>query len=84
MTYRIVFEKPAIKFLLKQSRKQQERLLKAINQLPNVGDVKPLNGIDGVFRLRVGDYRVIYSIEHDMLRIKVLNIGNRGDIYKTY
>lgn len=48
---------------------QRERLLRAIAGLPSEGDIKPMSGHIGLFRLRVGTYRV-------------LDIGNRGDVHK--
>ena len=44
--YRIVFEKAAVKFLKKQDKSQQERLLRAINKLPHEGDIKHLSSLD--------------------------------------
>lgn len=82
MKWRIVIEKPALKFLQKQPLPQRERLLKAIYALPDVGDIKPMAGHENLYRMRVGTYRVLYSIEHDVLIVRVLNAGNRGDIYK--
>lgn len=80
MKYRIDINKRSQKFIKTQPRKQQERLLRAIYALPE-GDVKALTGFKNVFRLRVGDYRVIYEIRNDVLLITVVNIGNRGQIY---
>ncbi len=82
MSYKIVIEKPAMKFLAKQPQAQRERLLKAINLLPGMGDIKVMQGYENRYRLRVGSYRVIYSIEGDVLIVRVLSIGNRGDVYK--
>ncbi len=82
MKWRIVIEKPALKFLQKQPLPQRERLLKAIYGLPDLGDIKPMAGHENLFRMRVGTYRVLYSIEHDVLIVRVLNAGNRGDVYK--
>lgn len=82
MSYRIVIEKPAMKFLQKQPQAQRERLLKAIQGLPGNGDIKPMSGHKNLYRLRVGSYRVIYTIEGDLLIVRVLTIGNRGDVYK--
>lgn len=82
MTYRIVIEKPAMKFLQKQPQAQRERLLRAIQCLPNNGDIKPMSGHENLYRLRVGSYRVIYTIEGELLIVRVLTIGNRGDVYK--
>lgn len=80
MKYRIEIKKKAQKFIKAQPRNQQERLLKAIYKLPE-GDIKPLTGYENVFRLRVGDYRVIYELRNDILLITVVNVGNRGQVY---
>lgn len=82
MSYKIVIEKPALKFLQKQPQAQKERLLRAIQGLPSIGDIKPMSGHENLYRLRVGSYRVIYTIEGDLLIVRVLTIGNRGDVYK--
>ncbi len=82
MSYKIVIEKPALKFLQKQPPAQRERLLRAIQALPGEGDIKPMAGYKDLYRLRVGTYRVIYTVENDVLIVRVLNAGNRGDVYK--
>lgn len=82
MKYSIVIEKPALKFLQKQPLAQRQRILQAIQGLPENGDIKPLAGYKNLFRLRVGTYRIIYTIEQNVLTVRVLNAGNRGDIYK--
>ena len=46
------------------------------------GDVKKIKGYKDLFRLRVGDYRVIFTINDKDLIIIVLTIGNGGEIYK--
>ncbi len=80
--YKIIIEKPAAKFIRKQPADQQKRILKAISQLPFSGDIKQMKGETGHYRLRVGDYRIIYRVEHDVLTVIVMNAGNRGQIYK--
>ena len=82
MRYTIVIDKPAEKIIRKQPKPQQERLLKAIWLLPEVGDIKVMRGHTNLFRLRVGTFRVLYSVENDVLIVRVLEIGNRGDVYK--
>ena len=58
----IIFQKAALKFLKKQDKKSQERLLKAINQLPSGTDIKKLQGIE-MYRMRVGNMRVLYTVD---------------------
>ncbi len=82
MNYQIVIDKPAMKFLEKQPQQQRERLLRAIYALPTSGDIKPLSGTKGLYRLRVGSFRVIYTILDSVLIVQVLTIWNRGDVYK--
>ncbi|MBD5509063.1 MAG: type II toxin-antitoxin system RelE/ParE family toxin [Lachnospiraceae bacterium] len=75
---KINYSKQAIKFLSKQDRPTRIRIVEAINKLPQ-GDVKKLQGQKS-YRLRVGDYRVIFDKNGDILYIK--KIDNRGQIYK--
>lgn len=74
----INYSKQAIKFLNKQDKLTRVRIVDAINQLPK-GDVKKLQGEDG-YRLRVGDYRVIFDRNGDILYIN--KIDSRGQVYK--
>ncbi|SHF76970.1 mRNA interferase RelE/StbE [Caldanaerobius fijiensis DSM 17918] len=80
-THKIIIEKKAAKFLASQPPEQQKRLARAISQLPE-GNVIPLKGYKSLYRLRVGDYRIIFTIKENELLILVLSIGNRGDVYK--
>ena len=82
MKYDIKILKKARKFIEVQPKNQQDRILKAINKLPDVGDIIPLSGKKDSFRLRVGDYRIIYKIENELLLITVVNADNRGQVYK--
>lgn len=81
MKYKIELSKKAKKFIKSQPRNQQERILKAVSKLPD-GDIKALAGSSNAYRLRVGNYRVIYEIDNNILLITVVDIGNRGQIYK--
>jgi len=58
----------------------QLRIIKVINELP-FGDVKRLQGGSNNYRLRVGDFRIIFSKDGEKLIILVIEIGPRGDIY---
>ena len=82
MNFEVNLKKKAKKFLLKQNKRDQEKLLRAIYKIPQ-GDIKRLEGQDGLYRLRVGNFRVLYSISEDIVKIIVVNMGNRGDVYKS-
>lgn len=81
MKYDIVIQKSAEKFLRNQNTKTQERLLKAIYRLPDGTDIKKIKG-HNLYRLRIGNYRVIYSIDDSVKIIAIEDIDNRGDVYK--
>ena len=84
----IKYSKSALKFLGKLDKKSVERIRDAISGLtftPPEGDIKAMQGYtDGRKRLRVGSWRVIYRIdaENEIEVLLIIDIGNRGDIYK--
>ena len=78
MSYTILYEKAVVKFLKKQPEEQQRRIM------PERGDIKQLKGHAELFRLRVGSYRIIYTVDHGKLVVCVIDIGNRGQIYNRY
>ena len=83
MNYKIIILKRARKFIEKQTPETQKRILQAIKNLPQ-GDVKLLRGYNGIFRLRVNNIRIIYSIDNETITITVIDAGNRGQIYNKY
>lgn len=85
MTYEFNIRKKAMKFINKQDRNQQERILKAIYALPLIGDIKKMSGEDNLYRLRVGDYRILFEMlpkSNTVTLIDVTDADNRGQIYK--
>lgn len=85
ITYKLIYHKSAIKFLSKQDKSSQARIASALEGLlstPPIGDIKPLKGYSGLYRLRIGNYRVIFNIDNKEKSIYIQAIGNRGDIYK--
>ena len=82
--YRIVIKKRAKKFIDKLPLNEKKRVVSAIEQLPNGEDIKQLKGHAGMLRLRVGDYRIIYTVDNGELVICVIDAGNRGQIYNRY
>ena len=77
--FQISYSKKAVKFLKRQDIPSQKRLIAAISRLPLEGDIKKLQGIDG-YRLRVGNFRVLFNVNG--IIINIIDIGNRGQIYK--
>ena len=76
----IKYSKQAFKYLSKLPKPKAEQIITSINKLPNnEGDIKKMKGIDNLYRLRVGDYRVLFSPSFDIIKIE--KIGARGDVY---
>ena len=84
MNYKIELEKSAQKFLRKQDRTTQKRILQALSKLPYEGDVKPLKGDRETYRLRIGNIRAIYRPDQGRLIVYVLDIDSRGQIYNRW
>jgi mRNA interferase RelE/StbE len=85
--YTIQIDKDAEKVLRRQARPTKERLVKAILVLvddPHPANSRKLEGYHDLFRLHVGDWRIIYQVNRDQLLILVLEVGSRGEIYRGY
>lgn len=82
--YSIVFKKSVAKDLKKIPKKGVARILKLIRALandPRPPQVKKLSGQDR-YRMRQGNYRILYSIEDAELVITVVKVGDRRDVYR--
>jgi mRNA interferase RelE/StbE len=82
--YRIVFKKSVAKDLKKIPKKDVSKILKVIRSLadnPRPPQVKKLSGQDR-YRMRQGNYRILYSIEDAQLIITVVKVGDRRDVYR--
>jgi mRNA interferase RelE/StbE len=85
MNYQIEFVKQAVKQFKALPTQEQERLQPRIDALatePRPSGVVKLAGADDLYRIRVGDYRIIYSIQDEQLLILVVKIGHRRDVYR--
>ena len=82
--YNIIIKKKAKKFIDKLHQNDKKRIVKAIESLPDGEDIKKLKGHDELLRLRVGSYRIIYTVDHGKLTVYVIDAGNRGEIYNQY
>lgn len=87
MNYEIKFHKTSIKGLKKLDKQTRNRILDQLvllseNPYNQNLSVKKMQGLDDTYRLRVGFYRVVFSIIKVELIIFVIKVGPRGDMYK--
>lgn len=85
--YEIVFKKSAVKELQLLPQKMQQKVLDAVrllamNPYTELLQIKKMKGSDSLFRLRLGDYRVIYTIENHLIKVSIIKIGHRRDVYE--
>ena len=79
MSLRIGYSKKAVKYLSSLDKPTKTRLRSAIEKIP-FGDIKKLQGIENGYRLRVGDLRVLFTLDDEIVYID--NIIPRGQAYK--
>jgi mRNA interferase RelE/StbE len=85
MPYRIELTHRAEKDLDRLPTDVKIRIIHKIETLsenPRPHGVEKLSGEEGFYRIRVGDYRVIYEIQDDVILVLVLRLGHRSDIYR--
>ena len=83
--YRVEITRSAEKRLRKLSRPDRERVAGAMLRLgddPFPRGTRKISGYDDVFRVRVGPYRILYSVSGATLVILILKIGRRKDVYR--
>ncbi len=84
--YRIELTRDALRALAKLDKPVRRRVQGAIDRLaddPHPAGMIALRGAPGAFRIRVGDYRVIYVLHDDRLLVVVIDIGHRRDVYRN-
>ncbi|MBE0574942.1 MAG: type II toxin-antitoxin system RelE/ParE family toxin [Desulfuromonadales bacterium] len=89
MSYAIELTSAAEKTLLKLAKKDRalmvriDRALLALTEDPTPASSKLLLGeVSNLYRLRVGDYRIIYQVDGDKLVVLVVHVGHRKDVYR--
>lgn len=83
--YSIEFTPAAFRELASLPKDAQKRIGKKIDALaqnPRPAGVVAIKGGEGLLRLRVGAYRVIYRVEDDRLIVLVVRVGHRKDVYR--
>ena len=85
VTYRIVLRPAALRTLRKINPADQDRIRGAIALLahdPRPPGARALRGRDAL-RVRVGNYRIIYTVRDDVLQVLVVAIGRRREVYRA-
>ena len=86
MTYRITLAPAAARQLRKfdpQVRRRIQAALELLSSNPRPPAATQLVGGAGEWRIRTGDYRIVYEIEDEQLLVLVLRMGHRSEIYKA-
>ena len=84
-SYKIKWKQSAKKELKKLDKQIIPRILQAVENLvdnPYPSGSRKLIGSNAVYRIRVGDYRIIYSIKSSVLTIEIVKVGHRREIYR--
>ena len=86
MSYTVRIAAPPTKFLEKlRDQSLQQRLTQAIRSLgenPRPSGCVKLSGEENLYRVRVGDYRIVYQIKDEQLFVLVVAVGHRREIYR--
>jgi mRNA interferase RelE/StbE len=83
--YRIEVSATAERQLKKIRREDKIRILRSISLLagePRPAGCRKLSGYNDIFRIRVGNYRVIYEIDGKRIVVVILKIGHRREVYR--
>lgn len=83
MRCRVELRPAAVRALRRVDPQDRGRLQGAITLLaqdPRPPSSRPLKGRPG-YRVRVGDYRILYTVHDDVLLVVVVTLGHRGDVY---
>jgi mRNA interferase RelE/StbE len=86
VSYSIEITREALRALAKLDKPVRRRLQTVIDGLqaePRPSGVKALQGFKGAYRIRVGDYRIVYTIDDGRLTVVVIDLGHRREIYRN-
>lgn len=85
MAYKIEFKPAALRSfssLPKPIKKQIAKKIDVLANNPRPPGVKKLSGSESRYRIRSGEYRVVYEIRDNLLLILVVRIGHRREVYR--
>ena len=84
-SYKVLWKQSARKELKKLDKQTIRRILDAVEKLtdnPYVPGCKKLVGSKSIYRIRTGDYRIVYDVQSAMLTIEIIKVGHRREIYR--
>ena len=86
-SYDVVFKKSAVKEFQSLPQKIQQKILDAVqllslNPYTELLQIKKMKGADSLYRVRIQDYRVIYLIENQIIKVTIIKIGHRKEVYE--
>jgi len=85
MAYRIEIKRSARKEMQTLPRRDQHRIaatIEALAEEPRPAGVRKIIGADDLYRLRIGDYRVVYQVCDCKLIVLIVRIAHRKDVYR--
>jgi len=85
VTYKIEFSRSAEKEFISLPKVEQKKIAKKIDKLadhPFPAGHKKLEDGGEIYRIRQGDYRILYSVQEGKLIVLVLKIGHRREVYR--
>lgn len=85
VSYRVEWKRSAAKELKKLPPSVILRILDSVRGLaedPYPHGARKLAGSDQSYRIRIGDYRVVYTVEDDFLLVQIIRVGHRRDVYR--
>ena len=84
MKYKLSIKKQALKSLQRLPLKEIEKIngkILILEKTPRPPSCKKLKGYDNIFRIRVGNYRIVYSVHDKILTVEIIYIAHRKNIY---
>ena len=85
MTYRVRIAAVAARDIRKLPEQVSSEIVKVIDRLaecPRPSGVKKIKGIVECYRVRMGIYRIVYTVKDDILEIEIVTVGHRREVYR--
>ena len=84
--YAVLYDPKALKEMAKLDKTVARRMVRAVDELafdPRPNSARPLTGHPDLWRVRVGDYRVVYTIKDAALIVLALRVAHRSQVYRN-